>query len=136
MDLRRRYVLAGLAGRKRPEHHVPDLSLILAIESAMTEHRLSQLAGAAHAAATMGEAEVVEDEELAGLQRDLDLRPRQVEAAVREEDRFRVQLGELVAAAEVGIGAHARQYRSVTGSSFDQAREASLHVATVWSQAP
>lgn len=52
----------------------------------MTEHQLSQLTGAAQAAATTGEAEVVEDQELAGLQRDLDLRLRQVESAVREED--------------------------------------------------
>ncbi len=77
----------------------------------MTEDALAQLTGSTDPATTVGEREVVEDEQLTGLQSNLDLNLLDLEAVVHEEREFGAQAVELHTAEKVWGNLDTREKR-------------------------
>jgi hypothetical protein len=77
----------------------------------VTEDALAQLTGSTDPATTMGEREVVEDEQLTGLQSNLDLNLLDLEAVVLEEREFGAQAVELHTAERVWVNLDTREKR-------------------------
>jgi hypothetical protein len=95
----------------------------------VTEDALVQLSGLARTASAMRQREVVEDQQLARLQRNGDLDVPNPQAVAFEEHELGEQAVKLRPAEKIRLDLHAREQGLPLGRGrFDDAREAALHV--------
>ena len=115
--------------RESVQHPVADPGLGAGGEGAVAVDPLAQLAGRAPPPPPVGHGEVVEHEQLARGERDLERRGGQRQAARGEERLLLGERGELGAAEKARLGLDARERRRLAQRGLDHAGQAALRVA-------